>query len=310
MKLVLTLTLNPAVDVSIATERIVYDDRVYITAESSQPAGKGINAANVLHRYGATVEAIAPFGGEMGSRFANLLAESQIPVTLIPVHGQTRRNIAVTDAEGLTLKLDQRGSTLTEEELGRIESKLLEKLPRANWLTLTGSLPPGVDCSTYAHLIALAQKHGVSTLLDTTGEALPLALAAGPSLAKPNRPEAERLLGRSLFSEADAIAGAEEICAMGAERVLLSLGSQGAVAVWAGGRLRALPPGAATGSPIGAGDVLGAVCIWALLRGESFPEAFRWAVAAGTVAAGLPGLDFGDLKEVEKMRPRVEVHEV
>ena len=97
---------------------------------------------------------------------------------------------------------------------------------------------------------------------------------------------------------------------MGAERVLLSLGSQGAVAVWEGGRLRAMPPVAATGSPIGAGDVLGAVCIWALLRGESFPEAFRWAVAAGTVAAGLPGLDFGDLKEVETMRPRVEVHEV
>ena len=310
MKLVLTLTLNPAVDVSIATESIVYDDRVYITGESAQPAGKGINAATVLHRYGATVEAVAPFGGEMGSRFANLLAESQIPVTLVPVNGETRRNIAVTDSEGLTLKLDQRGSALTAEELERLESKLLEKLPQAAWLTLTGSLPPNVPVTTYAELVALAQKHNVSTLLDTTGDALPVGLAAGPTLAKPNRPEAERLLGRSLFSESDAITGAEEIQAMGAQRVLLSLGSQGAVAVWEQGRLRAIPPVTAKGSPIGAGDVVGAVCIWALLRGESFPEAFRWAIAAGTVAAGLPGLDFGDLEDVERMRSKVDIHDV
>lgn len=310
MNLVLTLTLNPAVDVSIATERIVYDDRVYITGESAQPAGKGINAASVLYRYGTAVEAVAPFGGEMGSRFAALLAESQIPVTLIPVQGETRRNIAVTDSEGLTLKLDQRGSTLTADELERIESKLLEKLPQARWLTLTGSLPPGVDPATFANLIFLAKKYNVLTLLDTTGEALPLGLAAGPSLAKPNRPEAERLLGRNLFSESDAVDGAREIREMGAERVLLSLGSQGAVAVWEGGTLRAVPPVAAKGSPIGAGDVVGAVCIWALLRGESFPEAFRWAVAAGTVAAGLPGLDFGDLDEVELMRPRVDIRPI
>lgn len=310
MNLVLTLTLNPAVDVSIATESIAYDDRVYITAESAQPAGKGINAANVLHRYGAQVEAISTFGGELGSRFANLLAESQLPVTLIPVRGETRRNIAITDSEGLTLKLDQRGSALATDELKRVEAKLLERLPHAKWLTMTGSLPPGLAVDTYGRLIGIAREHGVSTLLDTSGDALLAGLEAGPTLAKPNRPEAERLLGRSLFSEAEAVAGAEEIQAMGAQRVLLSLGSQGAVAVWEGGRLRAKPPVTATGSPIGAGDVAGAVCILGLLRGETFPEAFRWAVAAGTVAAGLPGLDFGKLEDVEQMCSRVEVHEV
>lgn len=308
--MILTLTLNPAVDVSITTERIVYDDRVYITGETSQPAGKGINAARVLHRYGAEVEAIAPFGGEKGSRFAALLADSQIPVTLVPVSGETRRNIAVTDADGLTLKLDQRGSAMTGEELDRIKAKVLEKLPRAEWLTLTGSLPPSVPVPAYADLIQLAQQHGVSTLLDTTGEALPVGLAAGPTLAKPNRPEAERLLGKSLLSEADAVAGAVEIQSMGAEAVLLSLGSQGAVGVSGDVRLRALPPKTESGSPIGAGDVLGAACIWALSKGESFIEALRWAVAAGSVAAGLPGLEFGDLDEVERMRSRIDVREV
>ena len=98
--MILTLTLNPAVDVSLSTDRIIYDDRVFINDESFQPGGKGVNIARVLAGYGADVEAIAPFGGEMGERFAKLLAESRIPVTLIPVEGETRRNVAVTDREG------------------------------------------------------------------------------------------------------------------------------------------------------------------------------------------------------------------
>ncbi len=308
--MILTLTLNPAVDVSLAADRIIYDDRVYINSESFQPGGKGVNIARVLAAYGADVEAIAPFGGEMGERFAKLLAESQIPVTLIPVEGETRRNVAITDREGLTIKLDQKGSPLESDELERIEQRLVKKLSGATWLTLTGSLPPGVPTNYYARLIRIAREHSVKTLLDTTGEALPLALEAGPDLAKPNRPEAERLLGRSLLTESHSAEAAEEIRKMGAAHVILSLGSQGAVAAWDGGRLRAVPRTPKTGSPIGAGDVLGATCIWALDKGEPFPTAFRWAVAAGTVAASLPGLGCGTIEDVEAALEEIEIREL
>ncbi len=308
--MILTLTLNPAVDVSLSTDRIIYDDRVYINDESFQAGGKGVNIARVLAGYGADVEAIAPFGGEMGERFAKLLAESQIPVTLIPVEGETRRNVAVTDQAGLTIKLDQKGSPLTGSELERIEQRVVKKLPEASWITLTGSLPPGVPTNYYARLIRLAHEHGVKTLLDTTGEPLPIALASGPEIAKPNRPEAERLLGQSLLTETQAVEGAEQIRKLGAQHVILSLGSQGAVAVWEGGRLRAVPRQPKTGSPIGAGDVLGATCIWALDKGESFESAFRWAVAAGTVAAGLPGLGCGTIEEVEQALEEIEIRKI
>jgi 1-phosphofructokinase family hexose kinase len=243
----------------------------------------------------------------MGERFSRLVRDGDLPVTLIPVQGETRRNVAVIDEEGLTLKLDQRGNPLQARELERIEAALLEKLPGASWLTLNGSLPPGVPEDYYAKLIGLARDHEVKTLVDTSGPPLAHALAAGPTLAKPNRPEAERLLGRGLLSDRAALAAAREILARGPEHVILSLGGHGAIAVWGDRHIHAIPPDIQTGSPIGAGDVLGAVTVGALQRGDSFEEAFVWGVAAATVAASLPGLGTGPMEEVAKMRERIEV---
>jgi 1-phosphofructokinase family hexose kinase len=309
--MILTLTLNPAVDVSLTTDRIIYDDRTYINSETYQAGGKGINVVRALLDFGLTnMQAVSPYGGVMGERFARLVREGNLPVALIPVQGETRRNVAVIDDEGLTLKLDQRGNPLSEKELQRIEEALLEKLPAASWLTLNGSLPPGAPEDYYAKLIHLARGHGVKTLVDTSGPALAMALAAGPTLAKPNRPEAERLLGRGLLSERASLTAAQEILARGPEHVILSLGGHGAIAVWGKRQLHAVPPDIETGSPIGAGDVLGAVTVGALRRGDSFEEAFVWGVAAATVAASLPGLGTGPREEVAKMRDRIEVREI
>lgn len=309
--MILTLTLNPAVDVTLTTDRIIYDDRSYINAESYQAGGKGINAARAIRDFGWTeVQAIAPYGGVMGHRFAQLVRDSGLPVTLIPVQGETRRNVAVVDDEGLTLKLDQRGNPLSAVELERVEAALLEELPRASWLMLNGSVPPGVPEGYYAKLIRLAREHGVKTLVDTSGAGLTLALAAQPTLVKPNRPEAERLLGRGLLSERASLAAALEILGRGPEHVILSLGGQGAIAVWGSSRIQAIPPEIRGGSPIGAGDVLGAVTVSALRRGDSFREAFVWGVAAATVAASLPGLGTGPVEEIARMRERIEVLEI
>src|SRR5690606_16618254 len=134
------------------------------------------------------------------------------------------------------------GNPLSAKELDRIEAALLEKLPSAEWLTLNGSLPPGVPTDFYAKLIRMARDHGVKTLLDTSGSALAPALAAGPTLAKPNRPEAERLLERGLLSERASLIAAREILDRGPESVILSLGGQGALAVWDERSLYAMPP--------------------------------------------------------------------
>lgn len=308
--MILTLTLNPAIDLTIQTDRVNYDDRSPVLQEKEHPGGKGINAAQVIHSYGGQVHAVATRGGERGRRMAELLAASTLPVTLIPVEGETRRNFAISDEQGLTIKLDHAGCPLRPAELDRVEQTICRKLPQARWLMLTGSMPPETPPDFFARLIRAARAQDVSTLLDTGGDAFRLGLREGPTLAKPNRPEAERLLGRSLLSQPHSAAAASEIQRMGAGHVILSLGSQGAIAAWDGGLLRAVPPAVQSGCSIGAGDVLGATCVWSLSRDAEFPEALNWAVAAATVAASRPGLNFGPLSEVEEMRKLVEIRPI
>jgi 1-phosphofructokinase family hexose kinase len=308
--MILTLTLNPAIDLTISTNRIVYDDRTFILAEKEYAGGKGINAAQVIYSYHGEVHAIAPIGGETGQRLARLLAAAQIPVTLIPVAGATRRNLSITDQQGLMIKLDHPGEILSDEELQRIENAVRELLPSTEWLMLNGSLPPKAPPEFYARLIRVAREQGVSTTLDSSGEALRSGLEAGPSLAKPNRAEAERLLDRTILSEAQAAAAARDIQKMGAERVILSMGSQGAIGAWEDGLLRAVLPAVQTGCAIGAGDVLAAVCVLGLSQKLSFPEAFRWAVAAATAAASKPGLTFAPPEQTELMRAQIELRSI
>lgn len=308
--MILTLTLNPAIDLALSTGRIIYDDRVYIEDEQLHPGGKGINAAQVIHAYGGEPHAVAPYGGRNGDCFLHLLKAWPIASTLIKVAGETRRNIAVTDQQGLTVKLDQRGAGLQDSELKLLEEAVAAQLPRAQWLMLTGSIGPNVDDGVYARLIKLAQQHHVPTLLDASGGPLRAGLAAKPSLAKPNRAEAERLLDRGLISQAETAKAVREIRAMGAERVVLSLGSQGAIAAWEEGVVRALAPPVSNGCPIGAGDVLAASCVLELSRGKAFPDAVRFAVAAASVAASLPGLTFAPLDQARALTERIELRSI
>ena len=165
----------------------------------------------------------------------------------------------------------------------------LERLDGAAWLLLCGSLPPGMSPDFYARLIAIAREKKVRTLLDTGGEALRLGLEARPAMVKPNRHEAERLLNRPLLTRQHCVEALQEIARMGAEMVVLSLGSDGAMGVSGNGSYHAHAPEIKLACPIGAGDALAATCVWSLSQGHSFPEALQWGVAAGTAAAAKIG---------------------
>ncbi len=305
--MIISLTLNPAVDIALSTKRIVFDDRSIITQEIETAGGKGINAAKVIHSYGGKVLAITVAGGWQGERFIELLKQSGMPVDIHHVAAETRRNVSITDNQGLTIKLDQQGEPLSADEVQQTVKAVEQHLPEASWFMLTGSLQQGMPTDIYAKLIEKCKQHNVPVLLDSSGPALAAAIACSPALVKPNRIEAEKLLGKSLLTQGQALLAAVEIQQLGAERVILSLGSQGIIAVGPEGRLRVAPPSIETGCPIGAGDVLAATCLWAMVRGESFEEALRWGVASSTVAASLPGLAYGQLDEVSALREKVEI---
>jgi 1-phosphofructokinase family hexose kinase len=304
--LILTVTLNPAIDRTILVDKLVFEDRSYMRSTADSPGGRGINASRVLNCFGAKTLAILPVGGKAGERMSDLLQQIGFPAQTIRIKSETRTNMTISDKQGLTIKLNEVGGPVEAAELKEIESAIESRLPQAEWLMLCGSLPPQVPSNIYAKLIETAKKAGVKTFLDTDDAALLRGLEAAPDVVKPNQPEAERLLGHALLSRARCIEAAKQIHAMGAGVVLLSLGSRGMIAAHKGEVIEVTPPIVDAVSPIGSGDAASAAYIWATTSGLTFHESIKWAVAAGTATSTLPGMQFADRNQTEAMLRRLE----
>ena len=304
------MTINPSVDRLILVDRLVFEDRAYIFSRTDSPGGRGINASRVLHSYGAKTLAIATTGGPNGERLEKLLAKCDFPVKLVHIANDIRANLTITDRQGLAVKLDEKGPLITKEELTRVEKVVESRLDTASWIMLCGSIPPEVSPDFYAKLIHLARQKKVKTLLDTDGDALIQGLEAGPTVVSPNQPEAERLLNRGLITRAHFLEAATRTKAMGAESVIVSLGSRGAVAVDGNQLMEVIPPRIDAVSPLGAGDALAAAFVWAAMKKKEFSDCVRWGVAAGTASARLAGMEFASLQQTKEIYKSVEVRTV
>lgn len=307
--MIVTLTINPAIDRNVTADRLVFEDRAYILSTSEAAGGRGINASAVIESFGGKTLAIATSSAKGGARFEQMLAHSRFPVEFVRIRNGIRTNLTITDRQGLTIKLNELGPSMDAGELKRLGKVVEKHLSKADWLMLCGSLPPDVPPDFYAKLIAVAKKARVNVLLDTDGEALVEGLEAHPSVVAPNQQEAERLLNTALIMRSHFLDAAERIKAMGAEGVVLSLGSRGAVGAHDNRLFEVLAPRIDAVCPIGAGDALAAAFTWAMDRGLDFADAVRWGVAEGTASAKLPGVRFASTEEAKAIYDNVEVRQ-
>jgi 1-phosphofructokinase family hexose kinase len=307
MGLIVTLTINPAIDRVISVDRLAFEDRAYIKSSGESPGGRGLNSSCVIHAFEGPTVAVLISGGESGKELEGLLSNCGFPVRIVPVANEIRTNFTITDKHGLTVNLNGAGPLLSKAETTRVESEVTAAMADASWLLLCGSLPPGVPDSFYGKLISVARQKKVKTLVRANGEALREAIDARPSVVALNQVEAGRLLGRTLLTRTHYLEAAERVRAMGPESVVLSLGSRGAVGAYPDGLLEAQPPAIDAVCPIGAGDALAAAYAWSMRIKGNHAEALRWGVAAGTASARLPGMQMASLAQTEEIYRKVEV---
>ena len=310
-KPILTLTVNPALDRIVTVDRLVFEDRAYIESTTESAGGRGINASRVLASFGAPNTAITTSGKQVGRKFEEQLRQDNFDKHLVRIRSNIRINLTISDRQGLSVKLNELGPTLTQHEQTRIIKAVETLLPDSSWLMLCGSLPPGVDEHLYTKLVHLAEKRSVETLLDTDGDPLLYGLEAKPTIVKPNQSEAERLLNTALITRSQIIDAVQRIKALGPKSVVLSLGSRGVIAATSSeGVLEVAPPPIEAVCPIGAGDAMSAAIVWALQKGEPFSEALRWGVAAGTASTKLPGITLANLDQTKEVYPYTQITRV
>ncbi|MGA2722465.1 MAG: 1-phosphofructokinase family hexose kinase [Bryobacteraceae bacterium] len=308
--MIVTLTINPAIDRIISIDRLAFEDRAYINSSRESAGGRGINVSSVIHSFGGETLAVLISGGDSGKRLEGLLGKCGYRIAVVPVQNEIRTNLTITDKHGLTVNLNEPGPQLGKAEVARVERVVRDTLDRASWLMICGSIPPGVPPAFYGKLVSMARHKKVKTLLHADGDALREGIAARPTVVSPNQQEAGRLLGQTLLTRTHYLEAAERIRQLGADSVVLTLGSRGAVGASADGLMEALPPRIDAVCPIGAGDALMAAYTWARERRSSVAEALRWGVAAGTAKARLPGMNFASLEQTREIYRQVEVRRV
>ena len=199
--MILTVTMNPSVDTRYQLDELIIDDVNRVTPEKTA-GGKGLNVARVLGQLGDDVVATGLLGGHMGAYMAELMDANGIKNDFVPIKGETRICLNILHAGNQTELLES-GPTIAPEELDAFTAKFAELASKADVVTISGSLPRGVEADYYAKITGIAENAGAKVLLDTSGASLEAALKSEvkPELVKPNLTEINGLLGTSFTTD-------------------------------------------------------------------------------------------------------------
>lgn len=300
---IVTVTLNPAVDVSTSVEQVSDTRKLRCGPALKHPGGGGINVARVVQRLGGDCLAVYLAGGPLGEELRRLVDAEGVQGLCIEIADETRESFSVYErSTGRQFRFVLPGPTVEEAEWGHCVALLgaLAKPPR--YLVLSGSLPPGVPADIYARLARAARAKGTRVVIDSSGPSLVAALEAGVFLVKPSLNELCELVGRPLSNQDEWREAALEIVrGARAQVVVLTLGELGALLVSGTTVLRAEALPMPVSSAIGAGDSLVAALVWALNRDASLDQAFRYGLAAASASLLSEGTGLCKREDIERL---------
>lgn len=310
MTAILTVTMNPSIDVSASTEKVVPVRKLRCTNVRHDPGGGGVNVARMIKRLGGNCRALYPAGGAAGHRLRHLLDEEGILSIPIQAAAETRESFTVVDqANGDQYRFLLPGAPLSEAEWQACLDRVAALVEPPRYIVASGSLPPGVPDDFFARLARVAASIDARIVLDTSGPALAAALEAGVHLVKPNLREFRDLTGLPLDREGDWERAAEALVHAGkADIVALTLGDQGALLVSRDVHLRTRAIPVEVVSAVGAGDSFLAGLVWRLSVGDGLADAFRYAVATGTAALLTPGTELARKRDTDRLYRQLMPH--
>jgi 6-phosphofructokinase 2 len=305
---ILTLTLNPALDLATSADAVRPDTKLRCTPPRVDPGGGGINVARAVRLLGGDAFALVAAGGPTGAQLQALLAAEGVLTGLLAAPGDTRISLSVADrATGQQYRFMLPGPEWHEQDVAIALSMLKSALTPGGYCVLSGSQPPGLADGFPADFARTCAERGARLVVDTGGRPLAAFVAEpgpGAEVVRMNHEEAEELAGRIFATPAESADFAASLVSRGVARiVVLARGGEGSVLVTEGLRVHCAAPRVKVRSKVGAGDSFVAGLTLALSRGAGPEEALRQGVAAASSAVMTEGTALCRREDVEALLP-------
>jgi len=309
MAKILTLTLNPALDLTVSLERLRPGAVNRAHSQHSHAAGKGLNVAQVLADLGHDLTVGGFLGRDNLQPFEALIERRGFSDCFVRVDGETRSNLKLVEGDGQVTDINGQGPQVDAAAQAALLQHLQKIAPGFDAVVVAGSLPRGIDLAWFERLLRQLVGQGLKVVLDTSGEALRVGLGCSPWLVKPNVEELGDVLGQALPDRAAQQAAAERLLDAGVEHVVLSNGEHGLSWFSAARTLHALPPPVKVASTVGAGDSLVAGMLHGLLQGEAPEQSLRRATAIAAQAVTQVGFGIDDHAQLARLEAAVRIQE-
>jgi len=312
--MIITVTLNPALDRTLEVPSFTPGRRHRTVDQQTRPGGKGVNVARALKLLGQPVIATGIIGGATGTRIIESLNDESILNAFFRIRDESRTNMQLLDpTTGIQTEINERGPSVTEHELAVFEERLLYLARGASICVFAGSLPRGLEPDTYANLIRSVKKLGLTTIIDTDGEPLKLAVRAEPDVVSPNELEAEDLAGHEFLGVDDRARAVVEIARQGPAEAIMTV-ADGCYAYLRENGVQSLyrvsiEPLEAQ-SPIGSGDAFLAGYVAARYAQRSPVECLRFGVACGAESTQHIGAGIIEPLQVDRLLEGVVAEKV
>ncbi len=304
---IITLTLNPAIDVHCYTEHFQPYHENLATVTSRDIGGKGINISRALTANKIENTALIVLGQEDKNPFCRAMDTEGLNYREIILPGKVRENITLHTSGAKETRISFAGFSADDDLIDRVESELLLLLGNGDILTLTGRNPEGISMPRMKAMLAALQSRGVRIVLDSRSFSLPDLLEIRPWLIKPNEEEIASYASIEVCDFPTAKRAAEQLHAQGIENVMISLGARGALLCSPQGCFAAQAPAIEAISTIGAGDSSIAGFCAAVKLGLDAPDRLRYAISYGSAACMVMGTQAPSEKDIQALLGQVKV---
>lgn len=283
--MIVTVTLNPAVDKTCRTDRVLPGEVNRLQSAMEAAGGKGVNVAKVLRQFHLPVAVMGFLGGYSGRLIEDSMSRMGAECRFTRIRGNTRTNTNILGADGCVTELLEPGPVISPKELEKFEKEFEYSLETGELFVLSGSAPEGIAPDIYHRLIQKCSQEHKKVFLDTSGELLREGVRAKPYLIKPNRRELEYLAGRGLGSREEVIAEAKKLVTGGIRKVVVSLGTEGLLYVDENQTLYEPAKSVKTVNTVGCGDSVVASFCMSEISGEDAGTALKKAAALAAANA-------------------------